>query len=256
MSYRHPQHRYTSRRTAHRLARKSKRNFIITIIIVIALTYSTLNWVLPFFIGGVGTVKNVVSPTQKTAAPVSQTAALAPPVLSIPYEATSTAQIDIRGYGTPGSKVKLYLDDAEKDLVEIDEDGSFAFENISLSLGTNNIYGKTVDENDKESLPSKTLKITYDNEKPALTISEPEDNEQVLGSANKTIEGGDKKVKISGNTEIGAKVYINGSQVIVGSDGNFSSEQPLNDGDNVFDIKSVDSSGNSTELQRRITFKP
>lgn len=237
------------------MAKKSKRNFFVTLIIVAILGYSTLNWVLPSFISGLGAVKNVVKPSQKQETPKSQTAAFAPPVLSVPYEATSSAQIDIKGYGTPGSKIILYIDDIDTQTVEVEENGSFTFKDVSLSLGTNNIYGKSIDDKKQESLPSKTIKLFYDNENPSLTITEPEDN--------KTIEGGDeqssssnRKVKISGNTEVGAKVYINGSQVIVSSEGNFTSEQPLNDGDNVFDIKSVDSSSNFTEVQRRVVFKP
>lgn len=230
-----------------RLARKGRRNLIITLILVAILVYSMLNWVLPFFIGSIGVIKNTVKPSQKK---VSQNSnpILAPPVLNIPFEATNSAQIDISGYGTPNSKVKLYLDDEAKETTDVKDDGSFTFRNISLSLGTNNIYGTTVDDNNKESLPSKTIKLIYDNEKPALTISEPNDS--------KVIQGGDKKVKIAGKTDPGVHMFINNTQVIVDKDGNFSTDQPLNDGDNTITIKAVDIASNTTEEQRKVTYNP
>lgn len=246
MAYRRPIYRYSSRRSANRLARKSKRNFIITLIIVAVLAYSTLTWILPSLIGGIGTVRNIVKPSQKTTTPVSQDSILAPPVLSIPYEATNSSQIDIKGYGTPSFKVKLYMDDNPKQIVDVSEDGSFIFKDVSLSLGTNNIYSKTVDEQNKESLPSKNIKLIFDNEKPALTINSPEDN--------KKIQGGDKKITVSGKTAPGVQVFVNGSQIIVDKDGNFSTDQPLNEGDNLFDIKAVNITSNTTEIQRSVNF--
>lgn len=239
-------YRYRSRRSAKRLASKSRRNFIITLVIIAVIAYSTLTWILPSFIGGLGFIKDIASPSKKVATETSKNANLAPPVLNIPFEATNTAQINIGGYATPDTKVKLYLDDGAGQTVDVSSDGSFIFENISLSLGTNNIYGTAVDSDSKESLPSKTIKVIFDNEKPALSISEPEDN--------KKIQGGDKKVKVSGKTDPGIKVFVNGSQLIVDSSGNFSTDQPLNDGDNIITIRAVDSASNSTELQRSVNY--
>ena len=241
-------YRYRSRRAVKRFARKSRRNFIITLIIVILLAYFTLTWILPAFINSLGFIKNIVQPSEKKSVQTSQDSVLAPPVLSIPYEATNSAQIDIKGFGTPDSKVKLYIDDESTQTVDVPSDGSFTFEKVDLNLGTNNIYGKTLDEKENESLPSKTIKLIFDNEKPPSTISEPEDG--------KNIQGGDKKVKVSGKTEVGVKIFINDNQVIVDKDGNFSSEQLLNDGENTVTVKAVDSASNTNEIQRVVTYTP
>lgn len=237
---------YRSRRSAKKLAKTSQRNFVITLILIALLSYITIKWLLPYFVNGIGFIKDILNPTKKVED--SLQSSLAPPVLNIPYEATNTAQINIKGYGTPNSKVAIYLDDEKKDTVETTGDGSFEVKNIQLVLGTNNIYGKSIDDKDKESLPSKNLKIIYDNENPKLNISEPEDN--------KTIQGADKKVKIAGNTESNAQVTINGSPIIVDKDGNFSSEQTLNDGDNHFNIKAVDQALNFTEILRVVIYQP
>lgn len=240
--------RYRSRRSARRLARKSKQRFIVTLVIIIFLIYATLNWILPYFIGGVGVVKNFIKPSQSLTPQTAQNASLAPPVLSIPFEATNSSQIDIKGFGTPNSKVKLYLDNEPLQTIDIASDGTFTFTNVTLNLGTNNIYGTTLDEKEKESLPSKTIKLFFDNEKPPLTINEPEDN--------KTIQGGDKKVKVSGKTDAGVNIYVNGTQIIVDRNGNFSTDQNINEGDNTISIKAVDTASNSTETERKVIYKP
>lgn len=241
-------YRYHSRRSVKRIARRSRRNFLITLIIIAVLVYSTVTWVLPSFINSVGFVKNVIKPPQRTLSQSSENTALAPPVLNIPYEATNTAQIDIKGFGTPNSKIKLFIDDDPKQTINVSSDGSFDFEKVLLNLGTNNIYGKTIDERGSESLPSKEVKLIYINEKPSLNINEPEDG--------KKIQGGDKKVKVSGKTDPGVQVFVSSNQVIVDRDGNFSIDLSLDEGDNTISIKAVDAASNSIEIQRRVNYTP
>lgn len=233
-------------RSARRLVKKSRKNFLITLIIISFILFATVNWVLPMFINGVGFIKGFVQPSKKIVSEVEENPLIAAPVLNIPYEATNSSSIDISGYSTPNSKVKIFLDDEEKQTEDVKEDGFFTFKNVPLGIGTNNIYAKGIDENEKMSLSSKTFKIIYDNDKPSLSIAEPDDN--------KTIQGGDKKIKISGKTDTGAKVYINGSQTIVNKDGNFSVELAINEGDNVISIKAVDLASNQVEFQRRIIY--
>jgi len=240
-------YRYNSRRQTRKFAKKSRRNFIITIFLILLFSYLSLTWILPFLINGVGFVKGNINPPKKVATD-DQTPTLAPPVLNILYEATNSSQIDIKGYGTPSSKVVIFLDDEKKDTVDVSEDGTLEFKNVQLVLGTNNIYGKSINDKNQESLPSKTFKIIYDNEKPSLNISEPLDG--------KEIQGGDKKIKISGNTEKGAHIFINGSQIIVDKDGNFSQDQTLNEGDNDFNIKAIDLASNTNEVSRRVIYQP
>lgn len=206
-----------------------------------------MQWILPILITGLGFITGVVKPSHKSTIPITESASLAPPVLNIPYEATSTAQIDIRGYGTPNSKVIIFVDDDKKASTQVSDDGTFEIKNIQLVFGTNNIYGKSIDEKDRGSLSSKIIKIVYDNENPSLEISEPEDG--------KTVQG-DRKIKISGKTEPQAQVSINENRVVVHSDGEFSTEYQLNDGENIFNIKSQDLAGNFTEITTRVVFQP
>lgn len=239
--------KYHSRRSARKLAGKAKRNFFLTLIIILGLLYTTITWILPTFINGIGFVKDKTNPVQRKT-PESEDASVAPPVLNIPYEATNSSQIDIKGFGTPETKVKLYLDDELVQTIDVDRKGNFIFEKVELSIGTNNIYGKSLDERDKESLPSKIFKLIYENDKPPLSINEPEDE--------KKIQGGAKQIKVSGKTDTKVNVFINNTQVIVDKDGNFNTDQILNDGDNTFTVKAQSQAGNITEIQRKVIYSP
>jgi len=238
-------YKYRSRRSGRRLARKSSRNFIITLLLIALLLYATIQWILPQLIGGLGFINRIIKPSHKAA--IQESSSLAPPVLNIPYEATNTAQITIRGYATPDTKVSLFMDDKLIHSTDSLEDGSFEIRNVQLSLGTNNIFGKTSDEKG-ESLPSKTIRVIYDNEKPPLEIYEPEDN--------KIIQAGDKKVKVSGKTEPEAQIFVSDSRIVTFSDGTFTTDYPLNDGDNMITIKAADSASNYTEIARKVIFVP
>lgn len=240
-------YRYQSRRYAKKIARQSRTNFIITLIIIGFLVYATIQWVLPTLINSLGFITGTFKPSHKNTTSVTENASLAPPVLNIPYEATNSAEIDIRGYGTPNSKVAIFLDDEKKDAVEVSDDGTFEIKNIQLVLGTNNIFVKSIDQDGKESLPSKLVRVIYDNEKPFLEILEPDDGKSIQG---------ERKIKVSGKTEPESKVFVNDSRVIVNSDGTFTSSHELNEGENNFNIRAVDSASNTTEVSRKVTFQP
>jgi hypothetical protein len=231
-------------RSAKRISRKGKRSLLTTIIIIVVLLWVTLTWILPNLIGGVGFVKSKVNPSSTNGSNIPDTG-LAPPVLNIPYEATNSAKIDISGYGSTDTKVKIYIDGDEKSEVDVSSDGTFVAKDIELSLGTNNISAKTIDK-DKESLDSKTIRLILDTEKPKLEVNEPSD-----GSTTK-----ERRIKITGVTDTGSQVFVNGNQTIVNSDGSFNGDYSLSDGDNNLTIKALDKAGNSTEVTRKVTFQP
>lgn len=231
-------------RSVRRVAKKSKRKFIITLLTILFLFYATLQWILPNIIGSVGIITSTFKTPTKTEKPISEDTTLAPPVISIPFEATNSAKIDIKGYATPSSKVELFLDDTLKDTVDVGIDGSFVFKDVYLNPGDNKIFGKTIDSKKLESLPSKTIILSSVTDKPQLSISQPDDN--------KTIESTDKKVTVSGKADPNAQVLVNGSIIILGSDGKFSTVVMLNDGDNMIKIKAIDRASNYTEITRKV----
>lgn len=234
-------------RSVRRVAQKSRTNFILTLLMIGGLIYATIFWILPGFIGSVGFITDILNPASAPKKSVAENPLLAPPVLNIPYEATNTATLNISGYSTPNSQVKLYVDSELVDITSVDREGNFSTSGISLTLGTNSIFGKTVDEKDQESLPSKTIEVLYDSDKPKLEVTSPSDGASITG---------ERKIQVTGKTEPEAKVFINDNRAIVNSDGNFTYTLSLNDGENNLKIKALDNATNITEVERKVTFSP
>lgn len=233
-------------RSLRRMESKTRNRIIWTIIGVVLLGFITINWGLPALIGGLSSVNNLKpKPSAKV---VEQDAAISPPVLNIPYEATNSASITIHGYATPESTVEIYLDDELKTAVKVEPGGNFLSDPISLNLGSNSIYGITLDNNQKKSLPSKSIKLLYNNEKPKLELKEPGEGIE--------IHGGDKKVRVSGSTDSQNSIMVNGSTVILNGDGGFFTEVNLNDGDNTIKVTATNQFNNSTTIERIVKYTP
>lgn len=241
--YRKP-HRLLSTR---RWEKRTRKRLIWTIVLSLALIYAATTWVLPNLIWSLSFL-NQLKPVTKPTTPLSESIILSPPLLNIPYEATSTSSINISGFTLPASQVEIYVDDTLSKTATAAKDGSFKAEKISLSLGTNRIYGKVVDEKGNSSLPSKVITITYSNEKPKLEITEPMDGQ--------LIKGGDKKVSVRGTTDPDNRLQINDSKILVGPQGEFLYFLPLSDGDNNLTITATNSSGNITTIIRKVTYQP
>lgn len=236
---------YTPRSVRHE-RNKVRNRIIIAIVAVIVLGYLFLTWGLPVLIGGLTYITHFNSkPVTKVAS--DEDVAIPPPVLNIPFEATNSAALSINGYTTPDTKVEIYFDDELKTTVDVKSDGSFSTPEIPLALGTNNINGKTM-MGDKKSLFSKTIKLYYDSEKPKLDVSSPTDNQE--------IKGGDKKVRVAGNTDPQNSVSVNGSTVIVNGAGDFASDVNINEGDNTITIVATNRFGNSTSVERKVKYTP
>lgn len=228
-----------------RSERKLKRNIIFTIFILGFLIYFLITWFIPTLVGGLSYLnrfKETPQPNQNILQEV-----LAPPVLNIPFEATNTASIVIKGYSSSNHTVEIYIDDQMQAVAEVKDDGSFETDPVDLNLGTNNIYGKTVNDQGDKSLPSKTIRILYDNEKPKMELKEPSDNLEVKDS---------RKIIVSGNTEMDAVVEINNARAIVNFDGNFSYSLELDEGENTIVITATDKAGNITQISRRVIYAP
>lgn len=245
------QSRYRTRSkplSVRRLEKKGKRRFIFTILLGIFLLYALFSWILPALVGGLSII-NKFKATSPIQASIADNATLAPPILNIPYEATNTATISVKGYATALSSVEIYIDDELQTTTKAKEDGNFSTDLILLNLGTNNISGKAIDEKGNKSLPSKPIRITYKNEKPTLELKEPQDNVTVKG---------DKKVLVSGLTDAnkGIAISANGIRLIVNSEGQFSQSIDISEGDNNIIVVATDTAGNSAQITRKVTLEP
>lgn len=236
-------------RSIRRVERKNKRNIVISIVLTIGFIYMLLNFGLPLLIGSLSYFNKFK--TQEKPSSIVEDIAIAPPVLNIPFEATNSATITITGYASPDSKVQIYIDDSLVAAQQTQTDGSFKAENIQLVLGNNNIHATVeitdTNGNTKQSMPSKNIRLTYNNEKPLLEVTEPADGQQIIG---------DKKVRVSGKTDINNSISLNEKTVIVNNEGNFSTEISLNDGENIITITATNPVGNKTQAERRVNVTP
>lgn len=160
--------------------------------------------------------------------------------------ATNSAEFNIAGFSLANQKVEFYLDDDLAETISVDAEGRFNGK-IILSLGVNNLYAVTVDNQNQKSLPSAYLNILYKNTPPLLEVIEPENN--ILVKKNPSLF-------IRGKTENETKVYINSRLVVTDSGGIFSLSVRLSEGKNIYKISAVDIANNVNEKELIVNFQP
>lgn len=161
---------------------------------------------------------------------LSDNLTFAPQLIDVPL-ATNSATIQIKGTAQGTTHVTLFVDDEIQKETKVVND---MFETtITLQKGENSIYAQA--EKNKETKQSRTYIVFYDNEKPILEVSSPQDRQTVY----------QETVSIQGKTDTDAEVRINSLPVVVGSDGTFAHIVYLNPGDNKFMIEAVDQAGNA-----------
>jgi len=165
----------------------------------------------------------------------------APPQLVIPFEATSSAKINLSGFAEPGVKIEIFLNGVSKETLVTDNDGDFQLSNLEISSGENEIYAVATDNAGNVSQPSPKIIVIFDNTPPKLEISEPEDKATFYG-ISKTIE-------IKGETEEDASVSINDHLATMEAGGKFRYSLTLAPGANNVKIVATDKAGNQTEKE-------
>ncbi len=170
------------------------------------------------------------------------------PSLSVPFEATNSAQIKVSGYTEPKAKVKLYLNAQEVVELTAGDDGQFETD-LDLNEDKNELTAQAFDQAGNESPTSTTKVIIYDHTPPEIKITNAENDQEIVGKQNKDF-------KLEGETEPKAKVYINDRFTYADEEGKFTYIITLNEGDNHLKIKAVDPAGNENEIELNIKFKP
>ena len=170
------------------------------------------------------------------------------PRLEAPYTATNSARITITGYAEASTTLEVFLNNRSLKKILLGKDGQISLPNITLDEGDNKITAISKDTAGNTSQPSDPLTIVYKNKVPVLEINDPQEGQ--------TFSGDNKQITINGITDVGATVTINNRLVLVNDDGSFSYPVSLNNGDNTFNIVSIDIAGNQTTVERKVTFNP
>ena len=211
---------------------------VVVLILIVVFGVPSLIKLAIFF----GDVRSSNTPIEQKDSSIG----LQPPTLSLFYEATRSANIDIKGYGLADSKIKLYINGRSM-ATDTNLKGDFIFRSVNLSEGENKIEATTIMDNE-ESKPSRTISIIYGNQAPDLIIDTPKEGQKYFDF--------DKDATILGLTEVNASLYINDRLVIVDRDGSFESKVRLIDGENKIMLKAIDQAGNQTEKELILKYFP
>lgn len=168
-----------------------------------------------------------------------------PPRLVVPFEATNSGKIAIRGFAEAGATVELLKNDATLETMPVADNGDFSFDEVELDLGLNDFLVIARTEEGGSSEPSELLKIIYDNEAPKLEMTNPSE-------ASLTVDYAD--FDVGGKTEKGVSVSVNGRIAVVDDEGIFKLKVQLVAGKNEFEIVVSDVAGNETKKKIEIKY--
>lgn len=165
----------------------------------------------------------------------------APPQITIAYEATNSAQIDISGYSEPGAIIYLTDNGENVGNVVTTENGSFRFSDTTLKSGNNTFSAIAVDQAGNKSQLSENESVFYSNKPPELNVE--------VG----TPTGG--KVDIKGSTN-GTRLLVNDRLIILSAEGKFQTQLAVNSGENTLTFVATDRAGNQTKKEVKVTSTP
>ena len=163
-------------------------------------------------------------------------------------EATNSATTTISGVSDPTIELTLIVNNDPIGKTTTSDTGRFTFKNVALADGSNSIRVKRKAQSpDQKDILTDAVLIERRSTKPKLEIESPEDN--------KTYSGDTNKVLVKGVTDDGNSVTINDHRVIVQLRGVFQYEYPLSEGETTLKILATDEAGNTTLIERKVTYK-
>ena len=168
-----------------------------------------------------------------------------PPRLIIPFEATNSARLAVKGVAEAGVVVELLKNDASIGKTEVPSSGEFVFEDIMLDQGENSFNALAMTERGGSSELSKTIITVYDNQPPVLTMINPSED---------TIKVDSPDFDVVGQSEKGVSVLVGGQVAMVDDEGKFKLKKQLNMGKNEVEIVVTDAAGNETRKNVEITY--
>ncbi len=169
------------------------------------------------------------------------------PTLSVPPQFTNQQSIILKGTTSPGSKVKIFVNNKES-TTQSDSDGAFTV-SVGLDKDDNIIFAQTVDKSGNLSDDSSHYTVVFDNKAPELTVNSPTDGQTFFGSKQKTIT-------ITGTTDADGSLSINDRVAIIDNTGKFNFSYELGDGDNELKIVAKDKADNKKEIDLKVTYNP
>lgn len=173
------------------------------------------------------------------------------PTFNAPPANTNVESLKISGFAPAENQVQFVIDDEAlpEYLLTAGANGEFAL-TLKLLPGENTLQAYVISKDNLESEMTKKYTINYDAEVPEIDVSEPENNQEIVGKDKKTL-------MVRGMSEAGATIVVNNQQTTVNDEGNFELSYLLNEGDNTLKISAHDKAGNqSDEIELKVKFTP
>lgn len=224
--------------------KKNFRNAIIFIILAIVVVVLLVIYGIPQ-VGKLATFVSGLKNNNKVNVTVDKNPP-APPNFGVYPSFTNQQTVSLSGTAAPGTTIKLTFDGNDQSTLT-DGSGSFAFNGLSLQIGSNVFSAVAVDSSGNISQRTTDDTIVYDVNPPALTIDNPSDGSSFFGSSQ-------VQVTIQGTTDTGASVTINDRIISVDDNGKFEYSTTLSNGTNQFKVIAKDQAGNTTEKDITLNF--
>lgn len=235
----------TKSRLNRNLEKRTKKRLYLSVLGIIVVLFLLVKFGIPGLINFSLFLAN--GKDAQLAQKANNQSIILPPTLIQSFSATNSAQINVNGSGAPKQQIELFVNNNLTDTTSTKDDGSFSFDNITITSGGNTIKAKAKADN-KESDFSNTLSITFANKAPSLSIDSPSDGQTFSG-------GSQQDVTIKGKTDNGdIRVTVNGFWAISDSNGNYSYSLHLQSGDNHINVVAQDQAGNQTQKSITIHF--
>ena len=230
-------------RLSRRLENQSRKNLFLSIFGIIVVLILLVKFGIPLLVNF-----SLFLSGQKKDEPSKNASSsyLSPPVLNQSANATNSAEFIITGTASKDEVINLYVNDSLSEKEEVEDNGNFSFK-ISLKTGDNKIKAKAA-KGDKESDFSNELVVTYRNIPPSLSVDSPTDGQK--------FEKDQSTARVSGKTDSGVKITVNGFWAVIDENNSFSYNLPLQNGDNTIKIEAVDQAGNKAEKEIKVTYSP
>jgi len=230
-------------RLSKNFEKKSRKTLILSVIGILIVLFLLFRFGIDIlvsfsaFISGSGGSQNVSNNNQINF--------ISPPILNPLVSATNSAQIQISGKAVKGQIIYLYVNNQGTDQIQTNNDGNFSFSE-TLNNGDNQIKVRAQAEGGKKSDFSNTFDVVFKNSPPTLDVSSPTDGQSFKKDQNTAV--------VSGKTDPGVTVTVNGFWAVVDDNNNYSYTLTLQSGDNQVKIVATDQAGNKAEKDLKVNY--
>jgi len=230
-------------RLSKNFEKKSRKTLILSVIGILIVLFLLFRFGLDILVGFTTLISGSKNTTGTTTS--NQINFIAPPILNPLVSATNSARITISGKAVKGQTVYLYVNNQGVDQIQANNDGGFSF-NETLNNGDNQIEARAESKDGKKSDYSNSFDVAFKNSPPTLDVSTPSDGQSFKKDQN--------TASVTGKTDAGVTVTVNGFWAVVDDNNNYSYTLTLQNGDNQIKIVATDQAGNKTEKDLKVNY--